>query len=117
MIKSLIIAFALAATLSAADFSGAWSGKGGSPDPKYGLVPVTAQMTLVEATVTGTLTGTMKIANGKPFKISGVLSGGTLVFAMGTGESFSLTPGGSTQLSGKYTSSTGQVVQLLFTKQ
>lgn len=118
--KKLIIGLlVLAASLSAGDLSGIWNGKGGEESAKYGLVPMTAQMTLLQARAN--VTGTFKIGNGAPWKITNaIISGNTLTFAVsnpnviGTG---TLTLNSSGQLVGKLTSSAGKVFDLAFTHQ
>jgi len=112
--KKLIVAMlVLAGSLAAADYSGIWNGKGGIESAKYGLVPQTVQMTLLQAGAS--LSGTVKIGNGPVMKIaSGSVSGSTLTFAL-TGGTGSLTASGG-QLRGKLTSSQGQILDIVFTK-
>jgi len=117
MKKLAIIILVGASALSAADFSGIWSGKGGKEDPRYGTVPATAQMTLLQAGAS--LGGTVKLGNGKPVKItSGNVSGNHLsvVLAVKNGQvTGSLTQTGA-QLTGKMTASNGEVYDFVFTK-
>ena len=112
MKKLVMIALASAASLAAANFSGIWNGKGGFEDPKYGLVPQTAQLTLLQAG--SSLTGTLKLGNGKPIPItSGTVSAGSITFAVGSGGTGKLTEQGG-KLAGKLTSSTGKVYDVVF---
>ena len=117
MKKLVIVILAFAASLSAADYSGIWNGTGGKEDARYGLVPRTAQLTVVQAG--NSFTGSLKIGNGKPLPIkSGTVSGTQLTFAIVTGVSQisgSLTQSGS-QLSGKMTASNGQTFDFVFKK-
>jgi ABC-type phosphate/phosphonate transport system substrate-binding protein len=117
MKKLAIMMLASALSLAAADYSGIWSGKGGKEDSRYGTVPATAQMTLLQAG--SSLSGTIKLGNGKPVKItSGNVSGNHLsvVLAMPNGQvTGSLTQTGA-QLAGKMTASNGEVYDFVFTK-
>ena len=114
MKKSAIIMFVFAASLAAADSSGIWNGKGGIEDAKYGSVPQTAQMTLLQAG--SSVSGTLQIGNGKPMPISaGTVSGNQITFVV-TGGTGRLTQNGA-QLSGKLTSGTGEVFDIVFSKQ
>jgi len=114
MKKLIVVLLSLAASLAAADCSGIWSGKGGIESAKYGSVPQTAQMTLLQAG--SSVTGTLKIGNGSIMKIaSGAVSGSTVTFAVGRGTG-TLTQSGA-QLSGRLTSSQGQILDIVFTKQ
>ncbi len=115
MKKLIVVLLSLAASLAAADCSGIWSGKGGIESAKYGSVPQTAQMTLLQAG--SSVTGTLKIGNGSIMKIaSGAVSGSTITFAVGKGGTGTLTQSGA-QLSGRLTSSQGQILDIVFTKQ
>jgi hypothetical protein len=115
MKKLVCVAFAFAVSLAAADYSGIYNGKGGFEDPKYGSVPSTAQMTLTQAG--SAISGTLKIGNGPIIKLSaGSISGSQITFAAGNGGTGSLTVNG-TQLQGKLTSSTGKILDVVFTKQ
>jgi hypothetical protein len=110
--------FALAALMLAgslmADESGIWNGQGGIVDAKYGSVPTTAQLTLIQDG--SSLQGTFKVGNGTPMAITnGSVSGTTVVFAAGPATA-TLTASGN-QLVGKMTSSTGKVINFVFTKQ
>ncbi len=117
MKKLAIMMFVLAASLMAQDYSGIWNGKGGKEDARYGLVPRTAQLTLLQAGTS--LTGTLKIGNGAPMKItSGTASGTQVTFVITNGSAVvtgTLTPSGA-QLSGKMTASTGDTFDFVFTK-
>jgi hypothetical protein len=99
---------------AAADLSGVWAGKGGKEDPKYGSVPVKVQMTLLQAG--SSVTGTIKMGNGPIIKIpSGSVSGNSINFAVGDGTgSGSFTLKGSS-LSGRLTSSRGEIFDVVFT--
>jgi hypothetical protein len=115
MKKLAIVALTFAASLAASDLSGIWNGKGGFEDAKYGAVPSTAQLTLVQAG--STVSGTLKIGNGPVIHISnGSVSGSQITFAAGGGGTAALTANGS-QLSGKLTSSTGKILDVVFSKQ
>ena len=114
MKNSAIMMLVFAASLAAADNSGIWNGKGGIEDAKYGSVPQTAQMTLLQAG--SAVSGTLKVGNGTPMPISvGTVSGNQITFVVkgGTGR---LTQNGA-QLSGKLTSPAGEVFDIVFTKQ
>ena len=114
MKKLIVVLLSLAVSLAAADCSGIWNGKGGIESAKYGSVPQTAQMTLLQAG--SSVTGTLKIGNGSIMKIaSGAVSGSTVTFAVGRGTG-TLTQSGA-QLSGRLTSSQGQILDIVFTKQ
>jgi hypothetical protein len=114
MKKLVVVLLSLAASLTAADFSGIWNGKGGIESAKYGSVPQTAQMTLLQAG--SSVSGTLKIGNGPIQKIaSGTVSGSTITFAV-SGGTATLTQSGG-QLQGKLTSSRGQILDVVFTKQ
>jgi hypothetical protein len=114
MKKLAIVAFAFAASLAAADYSGTYDGKGGFEDPKYGSVPSTAQMTLIQSG--SSVSGTLKIGNGAIIVLSnGVVSGSQITFAAGKGGTGSLTVNGA-QLQGRLTSSTGKILDIVFTK-
>jgi hypothetical protein len=115
MKRLAMIMLAFAASLAAADYSGIWSGTGGIESVKYGSVPQTARMTLNQAG--STVTGTLQLGNAQVVTItSGTVSGSTITFAAGTAFTASLTQTG-TQLSGKVTSSRGEVMDVVFTKQ
>ena len=114
MKKLALVTLALAASLSAADYSGVWKGKGGFESAKYGSVPATAQMTLVQAG--SSLSGTLRIGNGALIKLTnGTVSGNQITFAVGPSGTGSLTVSGN-QMSGKLTSSTGNVLDIIFSK-
>ena len=114
--KKLIVVLLLTLTpyLVAADLSGVWNGKGGKEDAKYGKVPVTVQMTLLQAG--SAVSGTIKMGNGPIVKIpSGNVSGNSVKFAVGDGSgSGSFTWNGS-NLSGRLTSSRGDIYDVVFT--
>ena len=117
MKKLAIMMFMLAASLAAQDYSGIWNGKGGKEDSRYGLVPRTAQMTLLQAGTS--LTGSLKIGTGAPMHItSGTVSGSQLTFVITNGSARitgNLSQSGA-QLSGKMTASTGDTFDFVFTK-
>jgi hypothetical protein len=117
--KKLVIALlALATSLAASDVSGIWSGKGGIQDAKYGSVPTTAQLTLLQAGAT--VTGTFKMDNGKIMPIStGSIDGNQIVFVVnvGTGQITARFAPIANRLVGRMTSSTGKVIDFVFTKQ
>jgi hypothetical protein len=118
MKKLAIMMLVGAASLAAADFSGIWSGKGGKEDPRYGSVPATAQMTLLQAGTS--LSGSLKLANGKPTKISsGSVSGNqvTVVLTSPGGQVTGRLTQTGAQLTGKMTSSNGEVYNFVFTKE
>jgi hypothetical protein len=118
MKRIVIVMFAFAACLAAqtAQVSGIWNGTGGVADSKYGSVPVTAQLTLIQAG--NSLQGTFKAGNGKPVALdagSGAVSGNQIVFSVGNGGvTANLTQNGN-QLTGTMTSSSGQVANMVFT--
>ena len=117
MRKAFAIAILLAGCLSAADFSGTWNGRGGQQSQKYGLVPHTAQMTIVQSG--STFTGSLKVDNGKVMKIgSGSVSGTNVIFVLSNAASqitANLAQSGA-QLVGKMTSSAGVTYSFVFTK-
>jgi len=114
MKKIAIVMFIFATSLVAQSFSGIWNGQGGIVDAKYGSVPTSAQLTLIQDG--NSLLGTFKVGNGKPTAISsGSVSGSQVVFAVGPATA-TLTANGN-QLVGKMTSSTGKIVNFVFTKQ
>jgi len=117
MKKLALMAVVLVGSLLAADSSGTYKGTGGIEDVKYGSVPQTAQLTLIQAG--STVSGTLKIANGPLFKISsGTVSGNQITFAVGAGGGTgSLTVVSATQLQGKLTSVRGEIFDVSFTKQ
>ncbi len=114
MKKLALVMLALTVSLQAStDFSGIWNGKGGYQDAKYGSVPATAQLTLLQSG--SSIKGTLKIGNSKPIEItSGSVSGSEITFVVkgGTG---TLTQNGS-KLQGKLTSSKGKILDIVFTK-
>ena len=116
MKKLAIIALAFAASLGAADYSGIWDGKGGVESSKYGSVPWTSQLTLVQAG--SSVSGTLKMGNDQVLPItSGTVSGSQITFVVNSGaRTANLTQNG-TQLQGTITSSTGEVYDVVFTKE
>jgi hypothetical protein len=115
MKKTVISLLLFAASLSA-DCSGIWNGKGGKEDPRYGLVPITAQMTLEQAG--SSVSGTFKMGNGNVMRItSGSVSGNQVTFVIsqqGGQITGSFTQNGA-QLTGKMTVSTGDTYDFAFT--
>lgn len=118
MKKIAIVMFTLAVSLAAQDLSGIWNGKGGKEDMKYGKVPATAQLTVLQAGTS--FHGTLKMNTGKVLQIAnGAVSGGELTFVINNGgqqitANLLLT---GAQLSGKMTSSSGSIFDFVFTKQ
>jgi hypothetical protein len=118
MKKLIIIMLTAVSSLVAADYSGIWNGTGGKEDTRYGSVPATAQMTLLQAG--SSFQGTLKMGSGAPMAISsGAVSGSTLTFVIkstgGAQVTGNFTANGS-QLTGKMTASNGQVYDFVFTK-
>jgi hypothetical protein len=117
MKKLAISALLFAASLSAADYSGIWNGKGGKQDVRYGTVPMTAQMTLLQAG--SNFSGTLSLGGGAamPFT-SGTVSGSQLVFSIVNGKAQlnGTLSGSASQLTGKVTDSVGNTFTLVFTK-
>jgi hypothetical protein len=117
MKKLAMMMFAFSASLAAQDLSGIWNGLGGKEDAKYGKVPATAQMTVLQAGTS--FHGTLKLNTGKVFQITnGTITGGRLTFAM-TVNGHQITANlllTGAQLSGKMTSSTGAIFDFVFTK-
>ena len=115
MKKLIVVLLSMVASLAAADCSGVWAGKGGIESAKYGSVPQTAQMTLLQAGTS--VTGTLKIGNGKVMQISsGNVSSLTITFAVGAGTG-TLSIMNGAQLAGKLTSPKGEILDLVFTRQ
>lgn len=117
MKKLAIMMFMFASSLAAQSYSGIWNGVGGKVDARYGLVPQTAQMTLLQAG--SSLKGTLKIGTGKPVAItSGTVSGTQLTFVIGgSGGQITATLSQSgAQLTGKMTASNGMVFDFVFTQ-
>lgn len=117
--KLAIMILTLTASLAAQDFSGIWNGKGGKEDPKYGTVPQTAQMTVLQAGTS--FHGTLRLgARGALMQITnGTVSSGRMTFTIVNGKSQitgNLAASGS-QLSGKMTASNGSAFDFVFTKQ
>jgi hypothetical protein len=113
MKKFAIIALLLAGSLLA-DQSGIWKGTGGIVDSKYGTVPTNAQLTLLQAG--SKLQGTFQVGNGTPMAITnGSVSGTTVVFSVGPATATFTATGN--QMVGKMTSTTGKIVNFVFTKQ
>ena len=118
MKKLMILLCALSASLSAADFSGIWNGKGGESSAKYGTLTSTAQMTLVQAG--STVTGTFKFNSNKVVNIaSGAVSGTQVSFLMqqGSAQGTARLSQSGAQLVGTLTTSTGKIIQFVFSKQ
>jgi len=114
MKKLVVLLLSLTTFLAAANYSGIWNGKGGIESAKYGSIPQTAQMTLLQAG--SSVSGTLKIGNGRPMQLSaGAVSGSTITFAV-SGGTGTLTQNGA-QLQGKLTSSRGEILDIVFTKQ
>jgi len=117
MKKLIVLLLTLTPYLAASDLSGIWNGKGGKEDPKYGLVPSTVQMTLLQAG--SSVSGTIKVGNGPLIKIpSGSVSGESVKLVVGnaTAGSGTFTWNGSNSLSGRLTSSRGDIFDLVFTR-
>ena len=119
MKKLATLALLLAGGLSAADFSGIWNGNGSVQDSKYGSLPTTMQMTLLQAG--NSLTGTLKVNNAKPAKItSGTVNASNATIVMvspqGHQSTSQLTINGN-QITGRVTTSTGKVYTVLLKKQ
>ncbi len=116
MKKFILIATTFCLSLSAADLTGGWNGKGGIESAKYGSVPQTAKMTLVQDGAS--LTGTFRLGNGPIMQItSGSVSGNQISFIVGQGLSTAvLTQNGAT-LQGKMTTSKAAVIDLVFSRQ
>ena len=115
MKKLAIIAMVFAGSVFAADYSGIWAGSANKADAKYGVVPNTLQLTLNHAGTT--VSGTLKLGNGQPIALSaGTVSGNQISFAVGAVGTGVLTDTG-TRLQGRLTSTTGQVLDVVVTKQ
>ena len=116
--KTVIALLFFAASLFA-DCSGTWNGQGGKEDQRYGIVPITAQMTLTQAG--SSVTGTLKMGNGSVLPISsGSVSGNQVTFVIGSGQGIQMTGNftqNGSQLTGKVTMSTGDVFDFAFTQQ
>lgn len=113
MKKLIVVLLSMAAYLTAADYSGIWNGKGGIEDAVYGSVPMTAQLTLLQAG--SSISGSLKIGNGKIMPISsGNVSGTTITFAVGDGTG-KLTQNGA-QLTGRLTSGQGKIFDVVFSQ-
>lgn len=117
MKKLAIAVLFLAATLSAADYSGIWNGKGGLQDAKYGVLPQNVQVTLLQAG--NKVSGTIKFNNEAPVKFtSGTVNGNQITVIatrMGAQMTGVLTASGG-QLQGRLTTSTAEVYTFAFTK-
>jgi hypothetical protein len=119
MKKIAIIMFALATCLMAQDYSGSWSGVGGKEDTRYGSVPQTAQITILQGgtAITG---GTLKMGSSNMVSIkSGTVSGSQLTFVAvfpGGGQVTGNFTQSSGQLTGKMYGSNGEVYDFVFTK-
>ena len=118
MKKLATILHMLGATLSAADYSGTYTGRGGREDPRYGTDPRSAQLTLLQAG--SSFSGSLKIGNSSPMPISsGTVNGTQLTFVVSTGGHGRITglfSQNGAVLSGKMTASTGQIYDFVFTK-
>lgn len=113
-----LVALLLFAALAFADCSGTWNGNGGKEDPRYGLVPMTAQMTLQQAG--SSVSGTLKIGNGGVMSItSGTASGNqiTIVISQPGGQITGSFSQNGNQLTGKMTTSTGDTYDFAFAQQ
>jgi len=116
MKKLAILILAGAASLMAADCSGIWNGTGSIPSQKYGQIPLTAQLTLIQDGAN--VSGTFKSGNGKVSPLTaGAVSGTQVKFAVGGGRMTAVLNEVGGQLVGTMTSSRGEVVNLVFTKQ
>jgi hypothetical protein len=117
MKKLAMMAILFAASMAASDVSGIWDGSGGIESAKYGMVPLTAQLTLIQSG--SSVTGTYRRGNGKPGPItSGAANGGQITFVISSdGSTATLTQNSNGQLQGKITSSTGDVFDVVFTKE
>ena len=117
MTKTAIALLFFAGSLFA-DCSGIWNGKGGKEDPRYGLVPMVAQMTLTQAG--SSVSGTLKLGNGSVMKISsGNVSGNQVTFVItsqGGQITGNFTQSGA-QLTGKMTASNGDTYDFTFAQQ
>jgi len=113
--KKATITLLLFASTVFADCSGIWNGKGGKEDPRYGLVPMTAQMTLEQAG--SSVSGTFKLGNDSVLRItSGSVSGDQVTFVIsqpGGQITGSFTQKGA-QLTGKMTTSNGSTYDFAF---
>jgi len=117
MKRLAIVMLAFAGSLAAqANYSGIWNGTGGVVSQKYTSVPVTAQMTLIQA---GTaLQGTFKAGNGKPVPLTGSVSGDKVVLSVANGAvTANLTAQTPSQLVGTMTSNGGQIANMVFVPQ
>ena len=115
MKKLTVIALAFAFSLAAADYTGAYSGKGGMQSAKYGSVPQTALLTLLQDG--SSVKGTLQIGNGPINQItSGTVSGTQITFAVGTGGGTGVLTQNGAVLQGTLTSSKGAIYNIAFTK-
>ena len=117
MKKLAMMMLMLAASLAAQDYSGIWNGTGGKEDVRYGLVPRTAQMTVLQAGTS--FKGSLKIGSSDPMQItSGTISGNQLTFvvANGTSQITGNLTASSGQLTGKMTTSSGDTFDFVFTQ-
>ncbi len=115
MKKLTVIALAFAFSLAAADYTGAYSGKGGIQSAKYGSVPLTALLTLLQDG--SSVKGTLQLGNGPIHQItSGTVSGTQITFAVGTGGGTGVLTQNGAVLQGTLTSSTGAIFNVAFTK-
>lgn len=116
MKKMTVLMLLFATYLAAADYSGIWNGQGGFESAKYGTVPAVAQMTLLQAG--NSLQGTFQLGNNNLMTISsGSVSGTQVTLVLNNGTvTATLNDNGSGQLTGKMTSSSGDVADFVFTK-
>jgi hypothetical protein len=119
MVKKIALLTLLAAgVLSAANYSGTWNGKGMVQDTKYGGLPHSAQLTLIQSG--SSLQGTLKVDNGQPMRINvGSVSDGKISFGvhMQATQITGQLSDNNGQLTGRLTSSSGQVFAVTFIKQ
>lgn len=116
MKKAAIMLFFFGASVFAqTSFSGIWNGTGGIASARYGTVPQTSQITLLQSG--SSVQGTVKLGNNPVLKItSGTVSGSSLNLIVANGVATgTLTQNGS-QLVGTLTSSTGIVISFVFTQ-
>ncbi len=116
MKKLSIMAFLFVASLGAqTSFSGIWNGSGGIASARYGTVPQTSQMTLLQAG--SSVTGTFKLGNGPLVTItSGTVTGSQINIVVGNGIGTGALTANGSQLVGTMTSATGMVVNFVFTQ-
>ncbi len=117
MKKIAILAVAFGTSLLAAtSYTGLWSGKGGSVDAKYGTVPQTAKISLLQSG--SSITGSVQLGNGKTLPISsGQVSGSQITFAIGQNLGTGSFTASGTQMQGTITSSAGKVINFVLNLQ